>query len=122
MDVLQTIFVPVKLLNKLFMARIDYLFPIKTVHGWLEKGGIVFKALGKTYFTSRFGKRKVAFSAKEITQHQNFTLIRNHVLSLQQNPTRLEELRVEYSKQSKFDTFNKYLWYVSAKELGIITD
>lgn len=100
------------------MARICYQFPVQDVHGQFQKKGIIFKVHGETYYTQQYAERTTPTTSAELAARERFKNVVRKVAEYRNDPDTLNDIRADFRNQSRYKSFNKFLWYTAKTELG----
>ena len=101
------------------MAKVDYAFPVETIHGKVAKHhkiGFAHRAASKLNYTQSYGKRKTKYSQAEIDHQTMFGAVAKAVNARLADPNQAPLDQMAFKEQSKYKTLRQYVWHICSEE------
>ena len=101
------------------MAKVEYAFPVETIHGKVAKShkiGFAHRAASKLNYTQSYGKRKTKYSQAEIDHQTKFGAVAKAVNARLADPNQAPLDQMAFKEQSKYKTLRQYVWHICSEE------
>ena len=101
------------------MAKVDYAFPVETIHGKVAKHhkiGFAHRAASKLNYTQSYGKRKTPLTQAEIDHRTKWGNIARLVSARLADPEKMPLDQMAFKAQSKYKTLRKFVWHLVEAE------
>ena len=101
------------------MAKVEYAFPVETIHGKVAKShkiGFAHRAASKLNYTQSYGKRKTKYSQAEIDYQTMFGAVAKAVNARLADPNQAPLDQMAFKAQTKYDTLRKFVWHLVEAE------
>ena len=101
------------------MAKVEYAFPVETIHGKVAKHhkiGFAHRAASKLNYTQSYGKRKTKYSQAEIDHQTMFGAVAKAVNARLADPNQAPLDQMAFKEQSKYKTLRQYVWHICSEE------
>ena len=95
------------------MAKIDYSFPVETVHGKISKKhkiGFAHRTASGVNYSTAYGKRRTKPSTAEIANREKFKNVAQAAQARLINPEYIQQDQASFSKQTKYTTLWVYVF------------
>ena len=102
------------------MAKIEYAFPVETVHGKISKKhkiGFAHRTASGVNYSTMYGKRRTKPSTAEIANREKFATVRANIESLSEE--QIAEYAAQFKKYpGKYKSLNGYIFAKEYEKIG----
>ena len=95
------------------MAKIEYAFPVETVHGKISKKhkiGFAHRTASGVNYSTMYGKRRTKPSTAEIANREKFKAVAQAAQARLINPEYIQRDQMGFSKQTKYTSLWGYVF------------
>ena len=95
------------------MAKVEYAFPVDTIHGRISKShkvGFAHRKQSKINYTTSYGKRTTPYSQDELDHQEKFKAVCASTRARIKDPTKVMQDQAAFKEQTKYKTFYRFVW------------
>ena len=95
------------------MAKVEYSFPVDTIHGRISKShkiGFAHRKLSNLNYTTAYGTRKTPYSQDEVAHQEEVARVGTSTRARMKDPTKVMQDQAAFKEQSKYSTFYRFVF------------
>ena len=101
------------------MAKVEYAFPVETIHGKVAKRhkiGFAHRKASKLNYTQSYSKRSTKYSQAEKDHQAKFAAVAAMVNARLADPNQMPLDQLAFKGQSKYKTLRQYVLHMCSEE------
>ncbi len=95
------------------MAKVEYAFPVETIHGKVAKShkiGFAHRKANKLNYTTSYSKRASEYSQEELARQEKFRAVAASTRARMKDPGKVMQDQAAFKEQTKYKTFYRYVF------------
>ncbi len=95
------------------MAKVDYAYPVESIHGKVAKHhkvGFAQRKASKLNYTQSYGVRTTPVTKKETDHRTKFGIVSIATAARLADPTKMQADQLAYKAQTKYKTLRQYVF------------